>query len=807
MLETMGVSEKNIWRVMVPTALVVLGVALPGSAGPWSALPDAVSTLRDEPDNQAAENTVRAAEESLLAEAAAGHVAAAAALMDAYETLVTPLADGDLRCDAVRSRVTTALVAYGDRVQADDLHAAGVAWSLAASIEASPGVLVRLNELLLPPSEPEPGDIWRSAMDAAELVFVPGGQFELGCTRSDTNCRDDEDGTTVTVEDFWVERTEVSNDRYRRCVRSGVCSEPIESESWADPERGGEPVVGVNWRQARAFAAWAGRRLPSEAEWQRAATDPESGGRFPWGKGRSRVAANVYETSEADPFVGLAPVASFPPTGWGLFDMGGNVWEWCADRYHRGLSGAPGDGQPWIRGGWGRVQRGGSWRRTVDLARVASRSWQDEDYFADDVGFRCVTDPRVRVDPQQLIAMAGQAFPLTGPAGSELAQSDLTRADREFLELRALTWLVLEGRLEEAVPRAVSFLRRDGRNAIALELLEQLEREMETSIQRGDVVTVQAAISGYRSAVEGDRALKSRLMEHESRLKKRTLESGRAFAVRGEYDVAHLSLELAVSLRPEGDSLHELLQEIEPKPGTRRVSARDGKVMAWVPAGDFRMGGSLDDGAANYDEHPARSVAVDGFWMDTTEVTNAEYLRCVDAGACSPPHRRLEFDDPDNSDHPVVWVTWFQAANYSRWARKRLPSEAEWERAARGDTEDRYPWGHQFQPWKVNGVGSEGGDPFPGLAPVASYPPGAWGVYDLLGNAAEWVADVYHRNYWGAPPDSRPWNQVTGEWVEPKRVVRGGSFSGTPNTLRVSNRGSRAPHTSSRNVGFRCVAD
>jgi len=443
----------------------------------------------------------------------------------------------------------------------------------------------------------------------------------------------------------------------------------------------------------------------------------------------------------------------------------------------------------------------------VDLARVASRTWQDEDYFADDVGFRCVADPPIRVNPQQLIALASQAFPLTVTAGSELAQSDLTRPDREFLELRALTWLVLEGRLEEALPRAVSLLRRDGRHPMALELLEQLEREMESGIERGDVVTVQGAILGYRSAVEGDHRLTNRLVEHEQRLKETTLASGRAFAGRGDFDVAHMSLELAVSLRPAGDSLEELLADIEPEPGTRRISARDGKLMTWIPRGRFRMGGSPGDGAANYDEHPAREVVVGGFWMDATEVTNAEYLRCVDAGACSPPHRRVEFDDPEMSDHPVVWVTWFQAANYARWARKRLPSEAEWERAARSGTVDRYPWGRQFQQSMANGVGSEGGDRFQGIAPVGSFPPGDWGLSDVLGNAAEWVADVYHRNYWGAFGDDRPWTQLTGEWVDPKRVVRGGSFAGSPGTLRVSNRGSRSPHTSARSVGFRCASD
>ncbi len=803
----MGASIGLYRLAVVLTIAGVLGAAAPGAAGPWSSLPEAVSTLQDQPGDRNAENTIRAAEESLLAEATAGHLAESAAMMDAFESLVSPLTDGEMICEAVRSRASALLVAYGDRVQDSDPGAAGAAWSLAASFEPSPGALVRLHELLLPPHEPDPGDVWRSAMDGAELVFIPSGRFELGCSRGDVQCREDEDGTAVAVADFWVERTEVSNRRYRTCVRSGVCTEPYESESWVDPERGDEPVVGVTWRQARTFAAWAGRRLPSEAEWQLAATDINSGGRFPWGKGRSRAPANLFGTSESDSFETIAPVGSFPPTGWGLFDMGGNVWEWTADRYHRGLSGAPGDGQPWVRGGWGRVQRGGSWRRTVDLARAASRTWQDEDYFADDVGFRCVADPPTRINPQQLITLASQAFPLTVEPGSELARADLSRPDREFLELRALTWLVLEGRVAEALPRAVTILRREERHPVALELLEQLEREMETGIQRGDVVTVQAAVSGYRSAVEGDRRLALRLTEHEQRLKQQTLASGRAFAGRGDYDLAHMSIEFAVTLRPADDSLEQLLADIEPKAGTRRISARDGKLMVWVPRGEYRMGASIEDGTANYDEHPARTISVGGFWMDATEVTNAEYLRCVDAGACSPPHRRTEFDDPNMSDHPVVWVTWFQAANYARWAGKRLPSESEWERAARGGSTQRYPWGHQFQQWKVNGVGSEGGDPFPGIAPVGSYPPGAWGLYDLLGNVAEWVADTYHKNYWDAPRNARPWNQVTGEWVEPKRVVRGGSFSGNPGTLRVSNRGNRPPESAARNVGFRCASD
>jgi formylglycine-generating enzyme required for sulfatase activity len=391
--------------------------------------------------------------------------------------------------------------------------------------------------------------------------------------------------------------------------------------------------------------------------------------------------------------------------------------------------------------------------------------------------------------------------------GMELAEAEISSSDRDYLDLRALTWLVLEGRVVEALPRAVSLLRRDNRNPVALELLEQLEREMQVSIQRGEVVTVQTAISGYRSAVQGDRRLASRYAEHERRLAEETRTSSRSFAGRGEYELAGVTLEFARSLRPGDPTLDELLSDIAPAPGTRRVSAKDGKLMVWVPDGAYRMGASAGDKAADYDEHPAHTVAVDGFWMDATEVTNAEYARCVNAGACSPPQRRDIFDDPAMADHPVLWVTWYQAFNYAKWAGKRLPSEAEWERAARSGTADRFPWGPQYMQHMVNGLRSDGGSTTQGPSPVGSFPPNAWGLYDLVGNASEWVADVYHSNYWDAPKDDRAWNQVTGEWVERRRVVRGGSYLGSPNSLRVSNREQRAPESANRAVGFRTVTD
>lgn len=782
-------------------------IAVSVSAATWSALPDAVSTLQRDPENPAALAVIASAEASILSEARAGHLAATAALMDTYEALVLRLADGDPRVSRLRARLASVLVAAGDAALADDPERAGAAWALAAGLERSPEAVDRLRSALLPPANADPGAVWRSPLDGAELIFVPALLFEVGCVWGDNDCRTGEEGPEVSVPAIWVDRNEVTNEQYGRCVSAGACSSPVASDALGDPDRAEEPVVGVTWKQAAAFAVWSGRRLPSEAEWQRAGRDDEREGRFPWGKGRGQALANVYETSDSDPFPELAPVGSFPATGWGLADVAGNVWEWCADRYHRNLSGMPRDGRAWLAGGWGRSLRGGSWRRTLDVARLASRTWQDEHYAADDVGFRCVVDPPEKIPAERLVQLAARAFPITSEAGAELALADLSGSDRRYLERRNLTWLVVEGRVAEALPQVVAMLRQNPSDQTLQDLLAQLEDEISAGVRRGDHQTVRAAIAGYRSAVAGDRRLTARLTEFERRLIEEVRTSGRSFAGRGEFQLAAMTVDLARLLGPSDPTIDQLERMTEPAAGMRRVSGRDGKLMVWVPAGTFRMGASPGDGAAAYDEHPAHTVSVEGFWLDATEVTNSEYRRCVDDQVCTPPSRTADFDDPGSADHPVLGVTWFQAATYARWAGRRLPTEAEWERAARGGSPTRYPWGDEWQVGLANSIETGGRDRWGDSSPVGSFPPTAWGLLDLLGNASEWVADVSHRNYWDAPSDGRAWNQLNGEWVERQRVIRGGSFTSTPSRLRVSFREQRSPYGSSRATGFRCADD
>jgi formylglycine-generating enzyme required for sulfatase activity len=795
------------WRCVGILVTGTLVVAVAAGASSWSSLPDAVSQLHSRPGDQAAEQVLEDAEASILAEAGAGHLDAVVALMDAYENLVTPLDDGDSRCDSLRARTSDTLASFGDSRLSEDSELAVRSWALAAAYMPSARVLGRLKLSLLPPAEAEPGSVWRSPIDGAELVFHPSMQYQLGCTVGDNACQDDEVGRSLRTEPFWLERTEVTNRMYRDCVEVGMCPVPAESEAYGDPRRAEDPVVGVTFRHAAAYAAWAGRRLPSEAEWERAARGVDGGGRFPWGKVRDRTLANIQDTGGEDRFEGIAPVRSFPSTGFGVFDMAGNVWEWCADTYHLDQTQGPRGGRAWTTAGWGRGVRGGSWRRTLDVCRVSTRTWFEEDYFADDVGFRTAVDTPERITDVELGRLVQRSFPIPELTGHSLQEAELTATDRRYLERRALTWLVLEGRIADALPRVVEMVRRDPRDPATVDLLAHLEREMAADIQRGDLFALPEALLGYRTAVGEDSRLRRRLADHELRLLEQMRVSAHQVIERGDRTSVTATVELVLLLDPGDPVLQTLIASSQIVPGTLRVWPRDRKEMVWIPGGSLRMGASPDDGQAGYDEHPPHTVEVDGFWLDRTEVTNDEYRRCVEAGVCSPPHRTAMFDEPRSGQRPVLWVDWFQARTYARWAAKRLPTEAEWEWAARAGQAERYPWGGSWLDGRANALGVAGGDRWEGPAPAASFEPNAWGVYDMLGNAAEWLQDAYHRNYWEAPSDARAWMQLSGEQVERKRVVRGGSYNSPASRLRVSNRDQRDGVSFSRTTGFRCASD
>lgn len=306
--------------------------------------------------------------------------------------------------------------------------------------------------------------------------------------------------------------------------------------------------------------------------------------------------------------------------------------------------------------------------------------------------------------------------------------------------------------------------------------------------------------------------------------------------------------------------------------------------MIWVPGGEFLMGAADDEGKP--DEYPQHKVKVNGFWMDAAEVTNAQFKKFVDATGYvttaekkpdweelkkqlppgtekpdesqlvasslvfSPPGYAIPLDNvaqwwrwqqgadwqhpqgPDTDvkkkdNLPVVQVSWYDAVAYSKWAGKRLPTEAEWEYAARGGlNNNKYPWGNEdiehgipkANTWQGNFPNANTDwDKFYSLAPVRSFRPNGYGLYDMAGNAWEWCADWYRSDYYQQVKNdllinpAGPLNSYDPvEPAMPKKVVRGGSFMCNASYCkgyRVSSRMKTSPDTGLEHTGFRCVKD
>jgi eukaryotic-like serine/threonine-protein kinase len=237
-----------------------------------------------------------------------------------------------------------------------------------------------------------------------------------------------------------------------------------------------------------------------------------------------------------------------------------------------------------------------------------------------------------------------------------------------------------------------------------------------------------------------------------------------------------------------------------PAPGAVQVSAKDGMEMVYVPAGDFSMG-SL---AGTSDEQPVHTVTLAAYWIDKTEITNVMYSQCVQAGDCQKPQNQSNthfsyFLNPEFANYPVVNLKWSSAQKYCAWAGRRLPTEAEWEKAARGTDGRTYPWGNGDPNATLLNFNTPAGD----AVRVGSYPHGAspYGALDMAGNLREWVADWYDPGYYAVSPQSNPTGLAEGQY----KVVRGGSWHSDLYSVRSSDRAYQAPDTRDKTIGFRCV--
>jgi formylglycine-generating enzyme required for sulfatase activity len=225
------------------------------------------------------------------------------------------------------------------------------------------------------------------ALALARVAAVPGGEFQRGTAGSSPDASPPH---RVTLRPFRIDRHEVSNQEYQLCVLAGACS-AAERYSWSGQPKA--PVTGVSWYDADAYCRWLGKRLPTEAEWEFAARGGQPGHAYPWGDVIAAGDANFGNRLR-----GPRTIGSYRPNGYGLFDMAGNVSEWCQDWYRpdyykslarvgTAIANPPGPGP-----GTYKVKRGGSWKQYEPDLRVGSRSFMTPSSRDEGLGFRCAAD-------------------------------------------------------------------------------------------------------------------------------------------------------------------------------------------------------------------------------------------------------------------------------------------------------------------------------------------------------------------------------------------------------------------------------
>jgi len=537
------------------------------------------------------------------------------------------------------------------------------------------------------------GSVRVSPVDGMRMVYVPAGEFIMG---SDDGAEDEKPARIVDLDAYWIDQYEVTNGMYKICVDAGWCKPPNyrRANEWFhlelipflepiirfydDPEFGNYPISRITWDDAVAYCSWAGRRLPTEAEWEKAARGTD-GRTYPWGENVECTHANVY-AFPADEACAYAPtrVGSYENgvSPFGAYDMAGNVFEFVLDDYEYVF-----ESENNVPLGFSlnfQLRKGGSWITSGQVARSANR---------------------------------------------------------EF-------WNPMVDNID---PNSLEFFDPHGEN-------------------------------GFRCATSDEAPVTQ-------------------------------------SINPPAPTI-----EIDP-----RISPIDGMSLIYVPAGEFLMGSDYFE----EDEKPAHNVYLDAFWIDQYEVTNGMYAKCIEAKICSVPipdgflvalfDRDLASDqmllrylaeqsdfpqrltaDPEFFSQPVTNIFWHNANAYCRWVGRRLPTEAEWEKAARGLDERTYPWGEHVDCTKANFFSCVGNP-----SRIGSYEAGQspYGAYDMAGNAMEWVADWYGKTYYQNSPYENPSGPESGLY----RVFRGGSWGNDYIAGRSTNRPGYMANIPNDFIGFRCA--
>jgi formylglycine-generating enzyme required for sulfatase activity len=585
-------------------------------------------------------------------------------------------------------------------------------------------------------------------------IYIPAGEFQMGCDplhNDGITCSSGELPLhTVYLDTYLIDATEVTNAQYAQCVTARACTAPDHSDSstrssyYDNPEYADYPVIYVNWYKAQDYCTWAGGSLPTEAQWEKAARGSTDTRAFPWGDASPDCTLANFEDR-----YGTGDYCVGDTSAVGSYPTGASLY---------GLLDMAGNVDEWVN------------------------DWYSGTYYS--------------------------TSPYDNPTGPDTGTVKV---------LRGGGWLSLEIYLRVASrygdgPMFTS-LGRGFRCAASSSIINSppYAPSNPSPVDAATGQSIESTLSWTGSDPDGDVVLYDVYFEAGDNTPDILVSNDQSVTTYNPgtlnnstqyyWQIVAQDEHGVVTIGPIWDFTTSVLNP------TERI---------YIPAGEFHMGcHPLHNGGYScYDaELPLHTIYLDAYLIDTTEVTNIMYAQCVATGACTAPYssssrtRTSYYGNPEYSDYPVIWVDWYQANNYCTWAGGNLPTEAQWEKAARGSSDTRaFPWGDAFPDCSlVNFIDVYGtGESCVGdTSAVGSYPSGAslYGPLDMAGNVWEWVHDWYSSTYYSTLPYDNPTGPDTGTY----KVLRGGSWQVIDYDLRVGRRFFNFPTVENHVFGFRCA--